>query len=54
MIKEDPYPFRQRFERYRRETVTPLTKAIRPLSNFVYANSIFRLIEDLFAELRSN
>jgi hypothetical protein len=32
----------------------PTLKGIRPLSNFVYANSIFRLIEDLFAELRSN
>jgi hypothetical protein len=32
----------------------PTPKGIRPLCNFVYANSIFRLIEDLFAELRSN
>ena len=29
--KENPYPFRQRFERYRRETVDQ-PKGIRPLS----------------------
>jgi hypothetical protein len=53
MDKKRIYPLRQRFERYRRETVAH-PKGIRPLSNFVYANSTFRLIEDLFAKLRSN